>query len=213
MSNKTAAILAGTAVLVGVLIGRASADTVGAAAPKAKQVTGQALDPKSYPRTKEGAATAAAAYSDVFLRAALVSAEERRALIDAISSDTMRDQIGREEDEAAQAAGKLFDLPKEQANVLGRIAPLGYRVVSFTNDSARVEIWTLMLLGKPDVGHGIPPQFPTASVDLAWERSAWRLAGTPQGKDGPTPVADNPQASALLVAAVKDLQEFSHAAR
>ncbi|MGH9008633.1 MAG: hypothetical protein ACRDYF_02165 [Acidimicrobiia bacterium] len=212
MSNKAAAILAGTAVLVGVLIGRASADTGGTAAPT-KQVTGQALDPKAYPRTKEGAATAAAAYDDVIVRAGLMTPQQRREVVAEISTDAMRDQIAKSAEEGAQVAVKLFDLPKDQAQVVVRGAPLGYRVLSFTKDSARVEIWSTAVVGKPGVGHGITSQFTTTAFDVAWERSAWRLAGTPQSKDGPTPLADNSEASTQLLAAVKDLQEFSHVAR
>jgi hypothetical protein len=214
MSNKAAAILAGTAVLVGVLIGRASADTGGGNSPKPKQVTAQALDPKAYPRTKAGAATAAQAYDDALGRAAFfMTADERTTVVQAISSDAMRDQIAKDEDQVAQVGVKLFDLPKDQGQVVARVAPLGYRVVSFTNDSARVEIWSATVLGKPGVGHGVITQFSTKTFDLAWERSAWRLAGTPQSKDGPTPVADNPQAISDVAAAVRDMQEFSHAAR
>jgi hypothetical protein len=213
MSNKAAAILAGTAVLVGVLIGRASADTSGGNSPKPKQITAQALDPKAYPRTKAGAATAAQAYDEVIVRAGLMTSEERRAVVGAISSDAMRDQIAKSAEEGAQVAVKLFDLPKDQAQVVDRVAPLGYRVLSFTKDSARVEIWSTGVVGKPGVGHGITSQFNTTTFDLAWERGAWRLAGTPQSKDGPAPVADNPEVSTQLLDAVKDLQEFSHAAR
>jgi hypothetical protein len=211
MSNKAAAILAGAALLVGGLIGRASADTGNASKPKPGQITGQALDPRAYPRTKSGAVTAAQAYNDAFFRAALMP-DDQRTVVETISSDAMRAQIVNEETEAAQAAATIFDLPKERAKVVGRMTPIGYRVVSFSTDSARVEIWTLMLLGNPGVGHGIPPQFRTATVDLTWEREAWRLTGTPQGKDGPAPVADNPDAGNDVVAAVKDFQEYSHAA-
>lgn len=213
MSNKAAAILAGAAVLVGVLIGRASADTAGTPLPKPKQITGQALDPKAYPRTKAGAATAAQAYDEALFRAAVMASDERQSLINTISSDAMRDQIGKDEEQVAQVAAKVFDLPTGQAQVVERIAPLGYRIVSFTTDSARVEIWSLTVFGKPGTGHGITPQFNTRTFDLAYERGAWRLAGTPQSKDGPTPVADDSQASSDLLGATKDLQEFSHAAQ
>lgn len=213
MSNKAAAILAASAVLVGVLIGRASADTGTKPAPEPKQITGQALDPKAYPRTKQGAATAAQAYSEAGMRAVFMSSAEGRAVIDAFSSDAMRDQLAKELEEATAAFSKLFDLPNGEGQVVNRSAPLGYRVVSFTKDSARVEIWTATVFGKPGVGNGIAPIFKTATLDLAFERGAWRLAGLPQSKDGPTPIADNPEASSSVLSAVKDLQEFSHAAR
>src|SRR5258708_7747952 len=105
MSNKAAAILAGAAVLVGVLLGRASADTGAGNSPKPKQIiVGQALDPKAYPRTKAGAATAGQAYDDVIVRAGLMTAEERRAVLQVISTDAMRDQIAKSAEEGAQVA-------------------------------------------------------------------------------------------------------------
>src|SRR5581483_689340 len=146
-------------------------------------------------------------YNDALFRASLKTPDQRRAVIEAISTDAMRDQIDKDEDQGAAVAAKVFDLPKDEGQVVGRITPLGYRVVTFTKDSARVEIWTLTLLGKSGVGHGIPPQFSTATVDLAWERGAWRVAGSPQTKDGPTPLGDSPQASSDLLNATKDLQE------
>jgi len=215
MSNKAAAILAGTAVLVGVLIGRASADGGGASKPAAEveQAKGVAPDPKAYPRTMKGAATAAEAYNDTFMAAALMTPEERRQVIGTISNDAMRDQILREGDQAAELLTKLFDLPKGRGQVVRRVAPLGWRVLSFTEDSARVELWTVTVFGKPGVGNGIAPIFKTATYDLGWERSAWRLAGLPVSKDGPSSVANNPEASAAVASAAKDLQEFTHAAR
>ncbi len=213
MNNKAAAVLAGAALLIGGLIGRASASDHTPASPKPKPSIGQALDPTRYPRTKAGAATAAAAYDDALGSAVLMNPEQRQAVIETISSDAMREQIAKDEEETVQVAAKVFDLPKDQAQVVSRHAPLGFRVVSFTNDSATVEIWSVTVLGKPGVGHGPISQFSTSIVDLAFERGAWRLAGTPQTKDGPTPVTDNPEASAQLLASVKDLQEFTHEAR
>jgi hypothetical protein len=213
MSNKAVTILAGATLLVGVLIGRASASDGGSSAPKPKPVTGQALDPTAYPRTKAGAATAAQAYDEFIVRAGFMTPDQRRAVVDAISSNAMRDQIAKSAEEGAQVYVKLFDLPKDQAQVVSRVAPLGWRIVSFTKDSARVDIWSTGVFGKPGVGHGITSQFNTTTFDLAWERGAWRLAGTPQGKDGPTPVADNPEGATELITAVKDLQEFTHVAR
>jgi hypothetical protein len=215
MSNKAAAILAGTALLIGGLIGRASANTGGApSTPSPKRGAAQALDPKAYPRTKEGAATAAQAYDDALGRAAFfMTADQRRSVVDTISSTAMLDQIAKDEEQAAEVGAKAFDLAKDQGQLVERAAPLGYRVVSFTADSARVETWTATVFGKPGVGHGVTAQFKTTTIDLAWERSAWRLAGTPQGKDGPTPASDNAEASAAVAVAVRDLQEFTHVAR
>jgi hypothetical protein len=213
MSNKAAAILAGTAVLVGVLIGRASANTGGPAAAKPKPITGQALNPAAYPRNPGGAATAAQAYNEAFMGAALMTPEERRRVLATVTNDAMREQVVKEADQAAELLTKLFDLPKDQGQVVHRVAPLGWRVLSYTNDSARVELWTVTVFGKPGVGNGIAPIFKTATYDLGWERSAWRLAGLPQSKDGPTPTADNPQATSDVLSVVKDTQEFTHEAR
>jgi hypothetical protein len=215
MSNKTAAILAGAALLAGGLIGRASADTGGGHPSTAKPAPaiGQGLDPKAYPRTKQGAATAAQAYDDALLQAVFSTPEERRTVVDTISSQAMRDQITKDEDQSVAIYTKAFDLPRGLDEVVLRVAPLGWRVVTFTNDSARVETWTIAVGGKPGVGNGIVSNFKTSTIDLVWERGAWRLAGSPQGKDGPTPVADNPEAGAQLLTAVRDMQEFTHVAR
>jgi hypothetical protein len=212
MSNRTVAIIAGATLLVGVLIGRASASGEGTNTQQTTPAAVTSLDPKNYPRTKEGAATAAAAYNDAFFKAALMQPDQRQAVVEGIATGAMKAQIANETDEAAAVAAKLFDTSQRNSDVAARMAPLGYRVVTFSKDSARVNIWTLMLLGKPDVGHGIPPQFRTATVDLAWEEGAWRLAGTPQGKEGPTPRPDDTRASTDVLIAVNELQEYSHAA-
>jgi hypothetical protein len=213
MSTRAAVILAGAALIIGGLIGRASANTATKPAQKSKPATSHGLDPTVYPRTMQGAATAAQAYNEAFMGAALMTPDERRAVINTIGSDGMSAQLEKEDDQAAELLTKLFDLPKDADQVVRRLAPLGWRVVAFTKDSARVELWTITVFGKPGVGNGIAPVFKTSTYDLAWERNAWRLAGLPESNDGPTPTADNPQASADVAATVRNLQEFTHAAR
>jgi len=206
MSNKAAAILAASAALVGVLIGRASADTGGPPGPKPTQITGQALDPKAYPRTKEGAVSAALAYDKAIVRAVFMTPDERRKVIDLISNDAMRDQILKDEEGAAASAAKLSG-PK----VL-RSAPLGYRVPTFTRDLAKVEFWNAVVGGQPAVGEGVISGFITKTVELGWERGAWRLAGNPMGKDGPSPEANNTEAGNRVVAAAETFEELNHVA-
>jgi hypothetical protein len=213
MTNRTVTILAAGTLLVGVLIGRASANDGGKQTTKPSVPVSGNLDPKSYPHTKEGAASAAQRYYDALFRAAMSSPEQRRAVVDEVANAAMRQEITKTVDQTAEALAKLFDLPKDQAQVVTRFAPLGYRVLSYTGQSARIDLWALALFGKPDVGHGIAPQYKTATFDLSWERSAWRLAGSGEIKDGPTPIPDNPQAGADLATAVKDMQEFDHVAR
>lgn len=136
MSNRAVTILAGATLLVGVLIGRASASDGGEPnASKASMSAPQRLDPKSYLRTKTGAVNAAVAYDDAIVRAVFMTPDERRKVVNLISNDAMRDQILKDEEGAAAAMAKLSG-PK----VLRR-APLGYRVPTFTKDFAKVEFW------------------------------------------------------------------------
>ncbi|MEW6155203.1 MAG: hypothetical protein AB1673_14645 [Actinomycetota bacterium] len=209
MSNKTAAALGTGLLLVGLLIGRASANDGGTSAPKPKpeQTTSSGLDPKSYPRTKAGAVTAAAAYDDVIVRAVFMTPEERRKVVNLISNDAMRDQILKDEEGAAAALGKVNG-PK----VLRR-APLGYRVPTFTKDFAKVEFWQAAVGGQPGVDEGVISGFITKTVELGWERGAWRLAGNPTGKDGPSPEPNNLEASNRIVAEARTFEELDHVAR
>jgi len=181
MSNKAAAVLAGAAVLVGVLIGRASASDHSPSAPKPKTISGQNVDPATYPHRMSGAASAAEAYSEALGRTTLLSAAERRTLVETISTAAASGQILKEQEEADQLTEQTFDLPRDAGQFVVRHAPLGYRFRSYTPDMARVEIWGVGVVGNPASATGRRP---------ASRRRPWSFAGS--GQRGVCPVRHRP---------------------
>lgn len=63
--------------------------------------------------------------------------------------------------------------------------PVRYRVRSHTSEKAVVDIWGVVLASGPKVG-GIEESWITASLELVWVESEWKLSDQ-SSKGGPTP--------------------------
>jgi hypothetical protein len=94
----------------------------------------------------------------------------------------------------------LFQLGQTQADPTALIwleTPLTARLVSVDAARARVDVWSVFVLGAPNAG---PPRqaWRTVTVDLAWEDSDWKVAAW-TARSGPTP-ALAPEADVSSVA-------------
>lgn len=63
--------------------------------------------------------------------------------------------------------------------------PVKYRLRSYAQDSAVVDIWGVVLGSGPKLD-GIEESWVTGSVSLVWEQSQWKVSGQ-SSKGGPTP--------------------------
>ncbi len=92
--------------------------------------------------------------------------------------------------------------------------PLGSKVTKFTEESARVSVWYLGLIGMSGDGSTDPVRstWKTWTFDLVWVDDDWRISKDAQ-KDGPAPVpGDVPAATSEQIAdAVEGFGGFSYA--
>jgi hypothetical protein len=65
-----------------------------------------------------------------------------------------------------------------------RSAPLGYRVVRFTQRDASIAIWSVAIAASR--GFEADAQWRTVVIDLVWTSSGWRVSGG-SGTEGPDP--------------------------
>jgi len=110
----------------------------------------------------------------------------RNDLIGSIASSgfaaQLADESARQLDELAIELGEVGVVPSQ---LVWAELPLRARVLSFSQDAAAVEVWSVLVVGVP--GHGAPRQvWRTVTVGLIWERDDWRVDSW-QSEAGPTP--------------------------
>jgi hypothetical protein len=93
--------------------------------------------------------------------------------------------------------------------IVFRQSSIAWRVEAFSEDRARVAIWSVGVLSRDGVA---PPQssWSTSVVDLVWESGGWRVWGETITA-GPTPIADDsdvPATSTQLTAALEGFEDF-----
>lgn len=111
---------------------------------------------------------------------------------------------------ARDSAAQLKDLVGDVAAagvtptaVLFHELPLTVQVVRVDDQTARVEVWAVLVVGLPD--HGAPRQlWRTVTVDLVWETGDWRVDGW-TARSGPTPAL----ATNAPIATVAELAEVT----
>ncbi len=109
-----------------------------------------------------------------------------RALASSRFGPTLASESARQLDEMT---GQLGQVGVAAASVVFRELPLTAHVVTADAGSARVEVWSVLVLAVPNVG--APRQaWRTVTVDLVWENRDWRIDGW-TARPGPTPAMDD----------------------
>lgn len=212
-------------LVVAFLVGRMTAGTGSNQAPSARSPDGtQAARlgptrtangvPVGYAHTRAGVVAAAANYGVALAGPLFLDDVKRGAAIRQIGT---RDYVQRTLPAAAAAARQLRASEVGQAMRSGAAtlyegAPLAYRVVSYSPEQARVEIWSLALLGndatvQPQVSYG------TTTTTLRWQDGDWKF-DTATTKAGPTPAlsrGQSPTPGSAFVPRVQPLREFRYA--
>lgn len=223
--GTTAALAAAALIaLVAVFfIGRATAGGGQATSPTAPGTTGAAEPgptrtangvPVGYAHTRDGVVAAAANYGVALAGPLFLDDAKRAAAIRQIGTAAY---VRRTLPAAAAAARQLRSSPigqglRQSAATLYEGAPLAYRVVSYSPAQARVEIWSLALLGNDA---GVQPQvsYGTTTTTLRWQDSDWKFDSSTTSV-GPTPAlsrGQTPTSGAAFVPRVRPLREFRYA--
>lgn len=140
-----------------------------------------------FPRSREGAGAAVAAYQRAFASASVLRPGVLEERVKAVATPAYVAQMleANAPGVARIAAGAIGEgLAKGQLTLYTAV-PIGYEVESFTPQRARILTWGFTLLGNAST---VEPSayFGLSHTELAWTADGWRIAQTESGF-GPTP--------------------------
>jgi hypothetical protein len=188
------------ALLVGVLIGwlLAPSDEGGNATPPAAEPTATQESSQS----EQGAIQAATEY------ARIMASPGGESYVSAMESLAAPDW----QDRARELANNTTDFVSERYGADGRVVfhPSRYRVTSFAPDSAVIDIWGVVLTTGSKIG-GIEESWVTATVELLWVGSEWKVAGQ-SSRGGPTPELLRTDEGNNLQEVLEDFSGYENAA-
>lgn len=179
------------AVLVGVMIGRASAP--GSSTPLEAASSSPGPNGESagvgvgFSRTREGAALAAGSYQQAFTHMAILRPGELRRRIEVVATPRFAPtMLAANEHGTAQLKGGAFGegiRARVQSAFVG--VPVSYRVLSYTPGRAVVQVWGFTLVGNVE---SVEPTafFGLSRTVLVWMGGDWKIADT-RASFGPTP--------------------------
>jgi hypothetical protein len=104
--------------------------------------------------------------------------------------------------ELGEMTAELGDAKVTPSELVWSEIPLTERVVAADDLTARLQVWSVLVVAVPDVG--APRQlWRTVTIDLAWESDDWKISGW-ASTPGPTPLldADSAVASTAQIAEV-----------
>lgn len=191
--RSTAALIA-AGLLVGGCSTTANGTTADVGPTTSAVATAEAVGPSfvvdgiGYGWRRDADGARAAAESAVSATGAIATAGfiTRDDLIGSLASSgfagQLADESARQLDELAIELGEVGVVPSQ---LVWAELPQRARVLSFSQDEAAVEVWSVLVVGVP--GHGAPRQvWRTVTVGLIWEREDWRVDSW-QSEAGPTP--------------------------
>jgi hypothetical protein len=151
------------------------------AAPAVERSAGGIPAPAEFDRSPAGAAQAAAAYLRSVSVIALTEPQARLdAAINRLAYSGRREEVRHE----LSAGLESSRAPLAGSPRVLRPIPAGYRVEKYTDDQARVAVWTATLAASPKLD--AQTTWRTTTLQLVWE-DGWRLAGV-GAAPGPSPL-------------------------
>jgi hypothetical protein len=173
------AVAAGFAV--GALVTRQAGPTATVAAPA---VAG-GLD--RHAPSRDGALAAGVAYATLLARLFPLDLPRAKQVAADAASSAYREVL------VAAVTSQLVPLQRQAARLPGttvyRQSVLATRVERYDPARARLAVWVLATIGQAGAEANPVASFATFTLDLVWERAAWRLDGS-TGRPGPTPLLD-----------------------
>ena len=87
--------------------------------------------------------------------------------------------------------------------------PIRYRVASFSEDEAVIDIWGVVLSTGPKIS-GLEESWITGTIELTWIDSGWKVSGQ-SSQGGPTPELLRTEEEATLSEILTDFSEYKDA--
>lgn len=129
-----------------------------------------------------------------------------RAIVDEVASDAYRPAL------AAAIDAELVPLQRQVAGLAGRPiyrqSVLATKLASYAPPRAEASAWVMLTAGQADVDANAMATFVTVSVELVFERGAWRLDRTTE-TPGPSPqLRDAPYTADVLTARLEGFADW-----
>jgi len=186
-----------------------------------KPVTGQSAGiATGFPRSNQGAQSAAANYAVALGSEGMFQADRRHTIVAAIHDPAVVAKLQSTLDTAYSPAFlKEIGLNADGSAPSGltfvsRAIPVGTKVTDYSDSSATVEVWSTGLIGLAGVGSTKPVSTTwfTLTERLAWVDGDWKIESSSQ-KQGPAPVSGDDQAAGAdeIANAVEGYGGFTYA--
>ncbi|MER8097363.1 hypothetical protein [Streptomyces goshikiensis] len=176
--------------------------------------------PKGFAHNEQGAQSAAANYAVALGSDGMFKKNSRQAIVDAIYTPDAAGKLKGALDEAYSASfltrlglDANGDAPRGSTFVT-RTVPVGTRVESYSDASAKVAVWYTGLIGMSGEKSTDPVRttWMTWTFELSWADNDWKILSDKQ-QDGPTPVPSDGTASTSddMSKAIKEFGGFTYA--
>ncbi|GHD77370.1 hypothetical protein ACFQL8_34675 [Streptomyces goshikiensis] len=176
--------------------------------------------PKGFAHNEQGAQSAAANYAVALGSDGMFKKNSRQAIVDAIYTQDAAGKLKGALDEAYSTSfltrlglDANGDAPRGSTFVT-RTVPVGTRVESYSDASAKVAVWYTGLIGMSGEKSTDPVRttWMTWTFELSWADNDWKILSDKQ-QDGPTPVPSDGTASTSddMSKAIKEFGGFTYA--
>jgi hypothetical protein len=163
-------------LVIAFFVGRATAPDD---SPPTPSTADQASDGSGVPRNEASAVDAATDNARVM---ASFSGDRQAYLEEAVG--IAAPQWESRAEELAQGAADFIS-ERYGSGAVVEFKPIRYRVKSYSEDRAEIDIWGVVLATGSKIG-GIEESWVTGTIELVWVKSEWKVAGQ-SSKGGPTP--------------------------
>ena len=199
-ARKRTALFLGAAVLLilAFVIGRLSApeDEAQSSPPAtASAAPGDELE-ADFPRSKDGAIVAAAAYQRALANPAILRPGGMKNRVEAIATHDYADEMLEANQPGTDRlmAGPLGEGVRNGIPTVYSGVPIAYRVLSYSPDRARIQNWGFTIVGNVSTVEPVA-YFGTGTIDLVWRDGRWKIASS-KAAFGPTPQTRTPEEGA-----------------
>jgi hypothetical protein len=171
-----------------------------------------------YAHSQQGAVAAAANYTRALSSDLILDPARRQAAIDTLAAPEAKARLQKDFDQAVASLRQglgVTGAAADEAQVLLRATPVGWRVEEYSDRAARVAIWVTSVGGSIGGAEGPVPireGWGTTTVELRWVGGDWKQVDSTT-TDGPVPIADvsPPTAAPELVSKANEFKEFTYA--
>lgn len=210
---EIALVVACFLVLVALLTGQVLAASPDSSHDDTPAVASAAVRPSEVepgPASEADAAAAGVRFATLMAQLFPLDAASARAVVDEVASDAYRPAL------SVAIEAELVPLQRQVAGLAGRPiyrqSVLAAKLVSYAPPRAQLSAWVMLTAGQAEVDGNAMATFATVTVDLVFERGAWRLDQTSE-TPGPSPqLRDAPSTVDVLTARLEGFDDWRPAA-